>query len=165
MKNRLLTTAGIALLFLASLLVPGVFADSSAPAPATVNETATYVYYPETAVSGSTTFYSAAPRTVSGVDVSDVRKWNAVDVFVTADITTSDTVTITPQFSADQSHWVDAYYTVDDGSVETDIVYELEFAADGDNYLSLPIRGNYIRFKVEHGAAVTPTIIGVLRNN
>lgn len=165
MKNRFLSLAGIVAVLLVSLLVPVVWADSSGPSPATVTETATYTYYPETAVSGSTTFYSSAPRMVSGVDVSDVRKWNSIDVFASVDISSSDTVTITPQFSVDQTNWVDAYYTIDNGTAAKDIVYEMEFTSDGSDYVSVPVRGNYFRLKVEHGDTVTPTLISTLRNN
>ena len=60
---------------------------------------------------------------------------------------------------------MDAYYTIDDGSVATDVAYEMEFTADATKYLSLPVRGTYLRFKIEHGGSVTPTLIATLRNN
>ena len=40
----------------------------------------------------------------------DTRWWNSADVFVTADIEDTNTITITPQWSADGTNWVDAKY-------------------------------------------------------
>lgn len=40
----------------------------------------------------------------------DTRWWQSADVFVTADVQDTNTITITPQWSADATNWVDAKY-------------------------------------------------------
>jgi hypothetical protein len=40
----------------------------------------------------------------------NMQGWHSADVFVTVDITGTNTITVTPQFSADGTNWVDAQY-------------------------------------------------------
>lgn len=167
MKSRLLITAMLAILLLGLLVAPGVFAENGEPLPGTVNQTATYTYYPGVELSGASTVYSAAPRTISGQDASDVRKWNAVDLFVTADISGTKIITVTPQFSADQANWANATYTVVSGTTPSEITYQIILSADGTDYARLPIAGQYMRFAIAYygSGTVTPTVMATLRNN
>lgn len=166
-EKRLFTTALLALLLLALLVVPGVFAENGEPLPGTVGQTATYVFYPPTTLAVTSTVYSAAPRTVSGQNVADIRKWNSADVFLTVDVTGSKTTTVTPQFSADQTNWADATYTVVSGTTASEITHQIILTSDSTDYLRIPIAGQYLRFKiaVTGGGSVTPTILATLRNN
>lgn len=140
-------------------------------------------------IAGSTVTYTSAPKYIAGVDASLVWLYHSADIFVTADITPSSYVTITPQFSVDQSNWTDATYTyVADtlasvtsvitstglttattttsmNSAVTEATYRLTFSADGTDYLRVPLAGKYMRLKIEHTSSVTPTINVLLRND
>lgn len=137
----------------------------------------------------TTTTYTSAPNTVFGSDVSLVWMYNSADIFVTADITPSGRITVTPQLSVDQSNWTDATYTyVADtlasttsiitstgemtattttamSSAVTEATYQIVLTADGTDYLRMPLAGKYMRFKIENSGNVTPTISVLLRNN
>lgn len=210
---QLLLVGLLAILLGAAAIVPLVLAQGEVPAAGTVNSIVTYTYYPTTAVSGTSTAYSSAPRQVSGHDVSIVKYYNAVDVFVTVDVaTTTDVITVTPQFSPDQSDWMDATYTYladsetsstvavvsDTTTITTSLVtsttaesvvtttntfttthsatvattpteqtYQVVASgADTKDYLGVPVRGEYMRFKIEYsGTPVTVTVKATLRNN
>jgi hypothetical protein len=105
--------------------------------------------------------------------------WHSADVFVTADITGTNVITVTPQWSADGTNWVDAKYksegwvlplsqtatishtggttttvTLDfSGATATRaeawVPYRLVLNADGSAYLAAPLHGNYLRFNAE----------------
>jgi len=74
---------------------------------------AVWTLYPQTAKTGSGTVYSDAPNYWRGYDRSDLTTYETVDIFATIDISGSGYVTVTPQFSADQSNWVDATRTAE----------------------------------------------------
>ncbi len=159
--------------------------DAGGPLPGTVQEQRFLTFYgPAVTVSGTT--YSATPLAVQGQDVSLVAAWHAADVFVTADVSGTATITVTPQLSADQVNWTDADYTyvgvntttvytpggtVSTSSAPTVQPYRVVLAADGTDYLRVPLAGQYLRFKIDAfvtvspTAAVTPTIQVVLRND
>lgn len=193
--GRLIRVAVLAMILLAVLVVPGVWAEGE-PGPGTVEGIVTHTYYEaatSTAGAASGTLYSSAPRRVSGQDISLVRSFYSVDVFATVDMAGSDVVTITPQFSANQSDWADADYSyVADNLSQTTTVltstgvttatsttsqsssitwqtYQTVFSADGTDYLRLPVAGEYLRFKIEYSTSttstITPTILATLRNN
>lgn len=109
---QLLSVVLLVVLLGAAAIVPLVLAQGESPEAGTVNAFVTYNYYPTTALSGTSTAYSSAPRTINNHDVSVVQYYNAAKVWVTVDVfTTTDAITVTPQFSADQSNWADATYT------------------------------------------------------
>lgn len=165
LNNRLIVTFLLALTLLTALVVPGVLADNGAPQPGTVTLTSTSILYPAAALSGTGTVYSAAPRIVSGQDVSQVRRFNSADVFVTADISGTAVITVTPQFAPDQSGWADAHYTVISGTTATNLDYQVVLSADGSDYVSVPVAGEYLRVKIEYSGVVTPLVQTTLRNN
>ncbi len=159
--------------------------DVGAPLPGTVAQTRFLTFYgPTVTVSGTT--YSATPLTVQGQDASLVVAWHSADVFVTADVSGTATVTVTPQLSADQVNWTDADYTyigvnssatyttngaITSSSAPVVQAYRAVLSADGTDYLRVPLAGQYLRFKIDAfvtvspTAAVTPTIQVVLRND
>ena len=61
----------------------------------------------------ATTYYggSGSGSTSTTLAGYDARYWHMADVFVTADISGTNTLTVTAQWSADNSNWVDAFYT------------------------------------------------------
>lgn len=148
------------------MVAPSTFADGPRPDPGSVKGWVTYTLYPTTYISGTGTTYSASPRQVSGLDASKVAEWNAVDVFLTADISGTTTITLTPQFSPDQSNWADAYWYSISGTTVTAQPYQIVLSADGTNYLRLPVSGEYMRMKMAtSGNGVTTTIKATYRNN
>lgn len=177
MKTKFSTV--ITLLLVALLLLGGtVQAQERAPA---VTKQSTYLLYPATALTGAGTVYSASPRNVvAGLDASKVNGWANVDVFVTLDVATSGWFTTTLQYSADAVNWADADYTytsnastwasegVTSTATATTAIATQTFVrymtADGTEYMSAPTAGEFMRVKIEHSAAVTPTVYTTYRN-
>jgi hypothetical protein len=102
----------------------------------------------------------------------DTRWWQSADVFVTADIEDTNTITITPQWSADGTNWVDAKYKAEGWNsaarVSEWVTYQMALTADGSDVLVIPLVGNYVRLKAEVLTTtfrITPTISVVLRND
>jgi hypothetical protein len=169
--KRLILPALLSLVLIgAALIAPPILSNVMAegePPPGTVAGVKTYTFYPATALSGSTqTVYSSSPYDVAGRDVTLVKYWNQADVFVTVDLGTASSLTVTPQHSPDQANWADAYYRSvisDTGIVETN--YRLVLSADGTGYTRIPVVGEYLRFKMEYSGTLTPTVKVTLRNN
>jgi hypothetical protein len=173
------------------LLLAGSVAASQPgePQPGTVQGLRGPSLFWEGVIAGSVTTYTTSPRTQFGTDVSMVWMYHSADIFVTADITPSGRITVTPQLSVDQVNWADAKYTyVADtllstttvistsgvttattttamDSAVTEATYQIVMTADGTDYLRMPVAGRYIRFKIEHSDVVTPTISVLLRND
>ncbi len=186
---RLFWLAVLTVLLLAVLVPFAVMADTGEPLPGSITGVGTYTFYPTTVVTGSGTAYSTSPYLYRGLDVTKVRDFNSADIFVTVDITPSAILTITPQFSADQSNWTDAKYpyvadtlvsttevltsdgvttattTISSSSTPTEQVYQIVLDADESGYVRVPIAGEYMRLKMERSDNVTPTVKVTLRNN
>lgn len=155
---------------LGGIVLPAVYAQQGEPQPGTVQGITTYTYYPATAIITDGTYYSSAPIRQSGQDITLTRNWNAMDVFATVDITGTASVTVTPQFSPDQSTWADAEYLVQTwdstGTLTTNVVkHQIVMSADGTEAIRLPLMGDYTRFKIEITGDLTPTVWATLRNN
>jgi hypothetical protein len=187
--KRSLIMVGLLVLVLALGLGGAVAASQpNEPQPGTVHGIkGPDVFWNNAVIAGSTVTYTSAPKTVYGSDISLVWLYHSADVFVTADISPSSRITITPQFSVDQSYWTDATYTyVADtlaqtttvvtstgtatsttamSSAVTEAIYRIIMTADGTDYLRVPLAGKYVRFKIEHSSTVTPTIKVMLRND
>jgi hypothetical protein len=189
--KRALTLVGLIVLMLALGVGGTVIASQPGePLPGTVQGIrGPNVFWNGTVIAGSTVTYTDAPKTSYGSDISLVWLYHSADIFVTADISPSSYITITPQFSADQSNWTDATYTyVADtlgsttsvvtstglttattttsmSSAVTEAIYRITMSADGTDYLRIPLAGKYLRFKIEHSSTVTPTINVMLRND
>ena len=191
MKQRSSLGVVVLLVVLMGLLLAGSVAASQPgePLPGTVQGVRGPSLFWEGVIAGSVTTYTISPRTQFGTDVSMVWMYHSADIFVTADITPSSYLTITPQFSVDQINWADATYTyVADtlasttsvvtgtegmtattttsmNSTVTEATYQILMSNDGTDYLRLPLAGKYLRFKIEHSDMVTPTINVLLRND
>jgi hypothetical protein len=117
------------------------------------------------------TVYSASPQTVgAGLDVSRVADWHAADIFVTADVSGTATLTATVQFSPDQVVWADAetlYVTWNQTGTATlnTMTYRTVQTADGTTLLRVPVAGEFMRVMMVAGGAVTATVQATLRNN
>lgn len=193
MKSKL-RDVGVALalgLLLVLMASAGVSADQPGePLPGTVvGISGPYTFYGPTALTGTTTVYSSQPNTYKGQDISIAWLYNSADVFVTGDVSGTETITVTPQFSVDGTYWTDATYTyvadalsstttvitgtegmtgtstTSSSSAVTEATYQIVMSADGTDYLRLPLAGKYLRFEIEHSGSVTPTVKVLLRNN
>jgi len=184
-----LTWVGLIALALVVLLAGSVAASQPGePLPGTVQGIrGPNMFWNGAVVAGSTVTYTDAPKTVFGSDISLIWMYHSADIFVTADISPSSYITITPQFSVDQSNWADATYTyvantlaqtttvvtstgtatstTSMSSAVTEATYQITMSADGTDYLRIPLTGKYVRFKIEHSSTVTPTISVMLRND
>jgi endonuclease/exonuclease/phosphatase (EEP) superfamily protein YafD len=151
-------------------------AQSGEPDPGTVVGVGTYTAFPTQQISNTgsvATTYSSAPHLYKGLDVSYSRNWNAADAFVTiAGYDTGDAITVTAQWSPDQTNWVDAYYTfIGDTSSSTSTmrpqtqIYRTVPTTDGTTIMRLPIAGMYLRYKLEYSGTLTATIQTTYRNN
>jgi len=173
-KKRALTLVGLVVLVMALGVGGAVLASQPGePLPGTVQGIrGPNTFWNGTVIAGSTVTYTSAPKLVYGSDVSLVWLYHNADIFVTADITPSSYLTITPQFSVDQSNWADATYTyvaqpytTTVSAAVTEASYQIAMSADGTDYLRIPLAGKYLRFKIEHSDTVTPTINVMLRND
>jgi len=178
----LLLTALLVTVFVGGILSPAVWADIGAPRPGTVQRAVSYTYLTATAGVTGTTYTDVPNTTAGGLDVTRIADWHAADVFVTADIAGTGTVTVTPQLSPDQSNWADADYqyvaqsgtVVNSGAVTSTITtassiatqtYQAILTADGTEVVRVPLAGEYLRFKIERVGTITATVLATLRND
>jgi hypothetical protein len=101
----------VGLILLAGLLTfwPADLVDASGagdPGAGTMVGYRTVTFADGTSSITSTTYYNDD----AGSTVFNAQGWYNADVFVTADISGTNTITVTPQFSADGTNWVDAQY-------------------------------------------------------
>ncbi len=167
----------------------GAGAGPGEPLPGTVRGLAgPYTFY--NASSGITeTTYTSQPKMVQGQDVSIIWLYHSADIFVTADVSGTDTITVTPQVSVDGTNWTDITYTyVADtlaqtttvltstgtttatsttsmSSAVTEGIERVVLSTDTTDYLRIALAGRYLRFKIETSGTVTPTIKVLLRND
>lgn len=186
-KGRLLLVL-LFTLVLGTALVGSVSAGPGEPASGTVRGLGgVYTYYNEGSI--TTTTYTDQPRTVQGQDVSTIWLYHSADIFVTADVSGTDTITVTPQLSVDGSNWTDVTYTyVADTLAQTTTVLtstgtttatsttsmssavtegteQIVMSTDATDYLRIPLAGKYLRLKMETSGTVTPTVKVLLRND
>lgn len=158
-------------------LVGGSIASATSgpgePEPAKVSAYANYFYRTPAVITTTGTIYTASPLTRNGVDISKIVVWNSADVFVTAVVSGTAAVTVTPQFSADQLNWVNATYTylantTVDTTTTTSVAngaYQVVLNSSTSKYIKLPMTGAYMRFKIDSAGTITPTIAVVLKSN
>jgi hypothetical protein len=188
-KKRFLSVFGL-VAALVMILVGGVRAsDPGEPQPGTVRGlSGPHTFY--AAASGiTTTTYTDSPKNIYGQDVSLMWLYHSADIFVTADVSGTDVITVTPQFFPDASNWADATYTyvantlasttsvitstglttatttTSSSSTPTEATHRVVMSADGTDYLRIPLAGKYVRFKIETSGTVTPTIKALFRND
>ena len=115
----------------------------------------------------TTTVNTAAPAPDrAGRDVSAAAGWGAVDIFVTADVSGTATLTATAQVSADGVNWTDADYEYWTGSAIGTRTQQRVQTADGTEYMTVKLAGEYWRVNMAVQAAagngVTTTVNATL---
>lgn len=171
LRSRLLFLF-LVLVAVLAFAIPAVRANDGAPLPGTVVGIKTAVLYPATMLRGTGTTYTASPRIIGDEDLSRTRFYNAADLFVTAVVSGTATVTATAQLSADGRSWTNATYktTKSDGT-EQEHTYQLVLGSSTTGLLRIALAGEYTRVKLDYSAvlsptgAITPTILLTLRNN
>lgn len=187
--QKIILTLGAAALLIAGVvlgpaLASQVLAQGEPQAGTVVGVRPSVTFYPATyAVSGTT--YSASPYNggVPGADVTEVGNFNEAQIYLTADISGTATVTLTPQFSTDRTNWSDSQFhyisqvagvTVVTGTAGlTSSVtftpsyaqqdYQIILSADGSDYIAVPIDGTYMRLKMERTGAAGNGITGTVK--
>lgn len=155
----------------ALLLITIAPAAAVGPEPGTVVGIRSITLYPATAITGSTTAYTASPRMLAGEDLSRTRFYHSADVFVSATFATTGTLTITPQASPDGALWAslaDLGQKSDGTFVANAYALTLSGAGVGGTatgVLRIPLTGEYTRFMLAHTVGVTPTLQLTLRND
>jgi hypothetical protein len=99
-------------------------------------------------------------------DVGRLRYYNSVELFVTADFSSTGTITVTPEYSVDGTNWITASYNyLNSGVKEAD--YQIVLNADGTDFVAMPMRGLYIRPAIEasNSNGVTVTVKALAKNN
>lgn len=162
MKRTSLAAAALMLcVAIAMLLTPGPAPVAQAQAPAsnqmTVNVlAATYI--------ATDTVNTAAPNVdAQGRDVSMTAGWKAVDIFVTGDVSGTATLTATAQVSADGVNWTAADYEYWTGSAIGTKTQQRVISADGAEYMTVPLAGEYWRVQLTTTGGVTTTVKATLR--
>lgn len=166
MKARnVLSVVLTAIVMLALVAIPLVSADSGAGDPQNGRPTgwATYTFFPETVITTTATRFSASPRFINQFDISRVVAWSVAEVFVTADVSGTVFLTVTPQLSADATNWANSYYNTVSGTTVTAQSYQVFLSADGTGYLRVPVAGEYLRFKVDSSATATRTVTATIK--
>lgn len=147
-------------LALALLLLPGPTPAVAQPAPSnqmTVDVlSATYI---ATAIVNS-----AAPNVDSaGRDATLTAGWKSVDIFVTGDVSGTAWLTATAQVSADGVNWTAADYEYWTGSAIGTKTHARSLSADGSEYMTVPLAGEYWRVSLQTTGGVTTTVKATLR--
>lgn len=175
MKSKIRTTF-LSLLLAAVLLAAGwqglEFASAQGagdPGSGTVVGIKTVQFAAGSTPITTTTYYYGSGNGTVGLDT---QFWHSGDLFVTADVSGTNTITVTPQWSADGSNWVSAKRLSEGWVTSTApssswVTYRVAISADGSDAIRFPIWGRYMRFMAEISSAVsiTPTINLVLRND
>jgi len=153
-----------------------ISAQSLPPVPASVVDVEEISWYAG-GVGVSTTTYYYGPTT-NGTQGQNVLRWNEAEFFLTVDLDSGQTFTVTPQTSADGTNWADLKYTVEQYAAATvatttetyqahTVTRQTAFTADGTEILSIPLYGKYMRLKTEvitSASKVTPTFKLILKN-
>ena len=181
----------VAMVTMVMLLVLGAglaAADSGAGDPQNgkpINWTSQTFYSAQLTTTG--TSYTGSPLTKQGTDVSRITSWSVAEVFVTADVSGTATITVTPQLSNDAVNWTDAYYmylsnssttstavvtgtagmtattTTVNATTPTQRIYQMTLSADGTSYKRVEMAGDYLRFKIESSATASQTVTATVR--
>jgi hypothetical protein len=178
-SKRMISVLLVALAFAVLAIAPTVMAGGpGVPDAGTVAvRPTTYTFFATAVLTPSqATTYTSSPSRVS--------TWYAADVFVTADVSGTDKFTVTAQVSADGTNWANASYTYPSNTASTTVItgtsgltattssatsivtanYQAVINSDTTTYFQMPVIGEYLRFKIENGGTVTPTIKVVLKN-
>ena len=164
MREKLIGLAvGLALVVAALLTGLAMFPAAPAAAQPALSNQLTVTVYPATSISGTTVNTSAPNVDADGRDVSLTTGWSAVDVFVTADVASTGTLTATVQVSPDGVNWADADYEYWTGSAIGTQTHRRALSADGTEVMTLPLAGDRWRVRLQTTAPVTTTVTATLR--
>lgn len=123
---------------------------------------ATYTFLPAAAITTTGTYSTGCPYYRAGTNVCIANGFAQADVFVTADVSGTGWVTITPQVSADALSWADLTYEatawLSGTATLTRPTYQIVASADGTQYMRIPLYGEYLRFK--YATSVMSTTLG-----
>ncbi len=139
------------------LAVTGLLAakPEAAPdgAPLQTAAWSTKTFYGPIVLTSTATKYTACPLVQSGLDICSTAKWTNAEVFLTIDVSTTGSVTLTPQFSADASNW----------STSTAATAVLSTNVDSTVYNVVTLAGGYTRFAIDSTATATKTITTTIK--
>lgn len=146
----------LSLLLAVALAVPMYAQDASGdPDPATVVNV--------TPVTLLATRVITVDQVTAGQNTS---RWNSIDLFSSVTVASGGALTTTLQFSADGVRWANAYwYSVNSTGTVSSNMYRFIQTSDGTNYLRVPLAGQYVRLDLDVTGTVTPTLVGVFKNN
>jgi hypothetical protein len=158
-STRLIAALITMLVFTLLAIAPTALADlgPGVPGAGTIaSGPTTYTFFSTRVLTSSTpTTYTLSP--------SRVVPYYSADVFVTGVVSGTDAFTVTAQVSADGTNWATATYQYVTSTLNT-ATYQLAFSSSTTKYMQIPIVGEYLRFKIENGGTVTPTIKVTLKN-
>ena len=96
-------------------------------------------------------------------DFAQFSGWGEVDIFVTADVSGTATLTATAQVSADGVNWTNADYEYWTGSAIGTQTFQRVLSADGTEFMSVPAAGQFWRVNLAVTGGVTTTVNATLR--
>ncbi len=178
-QGRLIGVLIAVLLMTVLLVAPGVLAGAKGPDALdmpSVTQSTTYTLWDSKAITASTSLTYTMLNTRSGY-------WAMADVFVTT-VGNTGTITVTPQYSADGTNWVDADYTYLSNSFTTSVItgtagltattssatslatgnYQIVLSTSTTAQKRVPIVGDYLRYKIANTGVVTVTIKETMKN-
>lgn len=131
----------------------------------TVNRQATFTLLESTRISGTTVNTAAPLLLAGGADASDVSTWNSADVFLSATLAQSATLTATVQFSPDASLWADGEYDYVSSNAIAQGKYQRVLTVSGTRVLRVPALGEHMRLQLTTTGVATATAKATYRNN
>jgi hypothetical protein len=163
--KRVVIVTLITMMMLLALSASMVAADSGSgdPEPARVQSWSSYTFY-NAAIVTTGTLNTASPLIRAGIDASRAVQWANADVFVTAAVSGTAVLTVTPQFSNDAVNWASAYWNTVSSTTVTAQPYRIVLSANGSSYLRMPMAGEYVRFNIANTGYVTATVRVTFKN-
>jgi hypothetical protein len=98
---------------------------------------------------------AVAPSSLQGRDPRVTRTWPGGEFYVTADVSTTGTLTTTFQTSLDGTNWTNLNQVNPQGTV---VPVRVVQTADGTAYVSIPFAGPYTRPVIEASADITASV-------
>ena len=158
----------------AALAVTPVMADVGNPPTARPRDVFSATFYNPGALTTSATSYTGVVYggIAKATDMSNVDNWSMADVFVTAAISGTAFITVTPQFSNDWVNWRGAAFVSSFSTLTTTIITSTpiawSLATTSTVGYPIPIQGDYLRFKIEvttnTNTKVTPLVRVTFKN-
>ena len=109
------------------------------------------------------TYLTATTTAAAPSDIAQFSGWGEVDIFVTADVSGTATLTATAQVSADGVNWTNADYEFWNGTAIGTQTFQRVLSADGTEFMSVPATGQFWRVSLGVSGGVTTTVNATLR--